>query len=49
MDPRKVFWTLFFLTSTAAGFALPLVWSLAATLPLFAGSWWLAYRSGWFC
>ncbi|MGH9534920.1 MAG: hypothetical protein ACRD2E_08685 [Terriglobales bacterium] len=49
MDPKKVFWTIFGLSSTAAGFAMPLLWSLLVTFPLFAVSWWLAYRSGWFC
>ncbi len=49
MDPKKAFWTVFSLTTTAAGFAMPFVWSMVATIPLFVFSWWLAYRSGLFC
>jgi hypothetical protein len=48
MDPKKAFWTVFSLTTTAAGFAMPFVWSMVATVPLFVFSWWLAYRSGLF-
>jgi len=31
-----------------ADLVLPLWWALAATIPIFAISWWVAYRSYWF-
>jgi hypothetical protein len=45
---RKVFWGLFTALGLVADFALPLGWALAATVPIGYGSWWVAYRSGWF-
>jgi hypothetical protein len=27
---------------------LPLLWGLAATVPILFASWWIAYRSDWF-
>jgi hypothetical protein len=31
-----------------ADIVLPLWWGLVATIPIFAISWWVAYRSDWF-
>ena len=45
---RKIFWLSFTVLSLLADFFLPLKWALAATLPLLALSWWIAYRSDWF-
>lgn len=45
---RKIFWLVFMCLGLIADFTLPLMWGLLATLPLFALSWWIAYRSGWF-
>jgi hypothetical protein len=45
---RKVFWLTFTALGLAADFALPFWWAVAATLPLLALSWWIAYRSEWF-
>jgi uncharacterized membrane protein len=45
---RKVFWATFFMLGLCADLVLPLVWGLAATIPILALSWWLAYRSEWF-
>ena len=45
---RKIFWLLFITLGLAMDFMLPLVWSLALTLPLLVLCWWVAYRSGWF-
>ncbi|HTC93317.1 MAG TPA: hypothetical protein VK699_07690 [Terriglobales bacterium] len=45
---HKIFWVTFTLLSLVAGMALPLIWSLLATIPLVFLSWWIAYRSGWF-
>jgi len=45
---RKVFWLLFASLGLVADFSLPLMWSLAATIPILALSWWIAYRSNWF-
>lgn len=45
---RKVFWTVFTVLGLIADFSLPLWWALAATVPIGAVSWWLAYRSDWF-
>jgi len=45
---RKIFWTSFILLSLVADFSLPLLWGLAATIPIVFASWWIAYRSGWF-
>jgi hypothetical protein len=45
---RKMFWLVFGILSLGADFVLPLWWALGATIPIFALSWWAAYRSGWF-
>jgi hypothetical protein len=45
---RKVFWMSFTLFGLLADFLLPLWWAVAATVPLFCLSWWIAYRSDWF-
>jgi hypothetical protein len=45
---RKMFWLTFSLLSLAVDFVLPMWWALAATIPVFAASWWVAYRSDWF-
>ena len=45
---RKIFWLLFIVLSAAMDFSLPIWWSLALTLPLLIGCWWVAYKSGWF-
>jgi uncharacterized membrane protein len=45
---RKVFWGMFMVLSTIADIKLPLMWGLAATVPIAALSWWIAYRSEWF-
>jgi hypothetical protein len=45
---RKVFWLTFGVLGLIADVALPLWWALAATIPVGAASWWIAYRSEWF-
>ena len=45
---RKIFWIVFMFLSLVADFVLPLWWALGATIPIFAFSWWVAYRSEWF-
>jgi hypothetical protein len=45
---RRVFWITFTVLDLIAGVSLPLVWAVVATIPIFALSWWIAYRSGWF-
>jgi hypothetical protein len=45
---RKVFWTIFIALSLIADFALPILWSVLATIPIAMLSWWVAYRSDWF-
>lgn len=45
---RKIFWLLFLTFGLLLDFTLPIVWSLALTLPLVVLCWWVAYRSGWF-
>jgi hypothetical protein len=45
---RKIFWIIFVILSVAADLALPLWWGIAATIPIVAVSWWIAYRSDWF-
>ncbi|HZL57665.1 MAG TPA: hypothetical protein VFC21_11310 [Bryobacteraceae bacterium] len=45
---RKIFWLVFFALGLAADIALPIWWSLGATIPIFVVSWWIAYRSNWF-
>jgi hypothetical protein len=45
---RKIFWLTFTLLGLVVDFVLPLWWALAATIPIFIVSWWVAYRSGWF-
>ena len=43
-----MFWLLVTAMSTLAGFALPLLWGLVATIPILAACWWIVYRSEWF-
>ncbi len=45
---RKIFWLTFTVLGVGADFILPMWWALAATIPIFAVSWWIAYRSDWF-
>jgi len=45
---RKIFWLTFGVLGLIADVALPLWWALAATIPIGAASWWIAYRSEWF-
>jgi hypothetical protein len=45
---RKIFWGTFTILGLLADLALPLWWALAATIPIGALSWWIAYRSDWF-
>jgi hypothetical protein len=45
---RKIFWLTFAALGMIADFTLPLWWAVAATLPILALSWWVAYRSDWF-
>jgi hypothetical protein len=45
---NKVFWLLFISLGVFADFALPLIWSITATLPIVILSWWVAYKSDWF-
>jgi hypothetical protein len=45
---RKVFWLLFITLGLVLDFTLPILWSVALTLPLLVLCWWIAYRSGWF-
>lgn len=44
---RKIFWLLFITLGLVLDLTLPIVWSLALTLPLLILCWWVAYRSGW--
>ena len=48
MSKPKVFWMVFIITGLIADIALPIWWSLGATIPLIFFSWWVAYRSNWF-
>jgi hypothetical protein len=45
---RKMFWLTFATLSLGADIVLPMWWALGATIPIFAVSWWIAYRSAWF-
>jgi hypothetical protein len=45
---RKIFWLTFTALGLVADFTLPFWWAVAATLPILAASWWIAYRSEWF-
>jgi hypothetical protein len=45
---RKIFWIVLSLLGIIADMVLPLWWALAATIPIFYVSWWVAYRSDWF-
>ena len=45
---RKMLWVIFTVLSTIAGFYLPLLWGVLSSIPIFALSWWMVYRSGWF-
>ncbi len=44
MTDRKMFWLIFTILSLVVDIALPLMWALAATIPVIFLSWWLAYR-----
>jgi len=44
---KKIFWLLFIVLGLVLDLTLPLVWSIALTLPLLVACWWLVYRSGW--
>lgn len=45
---KKMFWLIFTVLCLAADFVLPLMWGIAAMLPLVVVSWWITYRTGWF-
>jgi len=45
---RKIFWLTFAVLGLIADLVLPFWWGLAATIPIFLISWWLAYRTDWF-
>jgi hypothetical protein len=45
---RKIFWLTFGVLGLIADFVLPFWWGLLSTIPIFAVSWWIAYRSNWF-
>jgi hypothetical protein len=45
---RKIFWIIFLLLGLLADFLLSLWWAFAATIPIGAIAWWVAYRSDWF-
>lgn len=45
---RKVFWAFFAIIGLMADLVLPFWWAMAATIPIGAASWWIAYRSDWF-
>ncbi len=45
---RKIFWMIFIILGLIADFTLPLLWGIAATIPILFISWWIAYRSDWF-
>jgi hypothetical protein len=39
---------IFIILGLIADFTLPLLWGVAATIPILIISWWIAYRSDWF-
>lgn len=41
---RKIFWTIAAILNLLTGMWLPLVWSLAAAIPITLLAWWIAYR-----
>jgi hypothetical protein len=45
---RRLFWMIVLVLGVFADFLLPFWWALAATIPIFAVSWWIVYRSDWF-
>jgi len=45
---RKMFWISFTVIGLLADLVLPFWWAVAATIPVLALSWWIAYRSEWF-
>jgi hypothetical protein len=45
---RKMFWLTFTVLGLGVDIVPPGWWALAATVPVFLVSWWVAYRSGWF-
>jgi uncharacterized membrane protein len=48
MTKKKVFWLMFIALGVISDLILPLMWGIAATIPIVVISWWVAYRSGWF-
>jgi hypothetical protein len=48
VNQRKLFWLLVAALGTLTDLALPLIWSLVATVPILVASWWIVYRSDWF-
>jgi len=48
VNQRKIFWLLVAAMGILADLALPMIWSLVATLPILVVSWWIVYRSDWF-
>jgi uncharacterized membrane protein len=45
---RRMFWLIAITLGLVADFVLPFWWGVAATIPIFMLSWWIAYRSDWF-
>jgi hypothetical protein len=45
---REIFWIVFLLLALLADFLLSLWWAFAATTPIGAIAWWVAYRNDWF-
>jgi Flp pilus assembly protein TadB len=45
---RAAFWIAVSGMGLLAVFLLPLLWALAATIPIVVAAWWIAYQSDWF-
>lgn len=45
---RKIFWISLMTLGLFADLILPLMWSIAATVPIVFLCWWIAYQSEWF-
>jgi hypothetical protein len=47
---NKIFWASFTILGLVVDFILPFtfLWVIVGTIAVFAASWWIAYRSGWF-
>jgi uncharacterized membrane protein len=45
---RRLFWMIALVLSLVADFVLPFWWGVVATIPIFALSWWIVYRTDWF-